>query len=242
MDELIRVARDARLLRITLNRPSKRNALNLELCCLVCDTVEAADPVDVGCILLDAEGQSFCAGMDLRESLQVDSELLARTHERLFSLHRRAKVPIIAFVQGHALAGGTGLAAQAHIVIADPAAEFGLTEIAIGMWPLLVYRSMEAAIGSRRTLEWSLTGRTIGATEALEAGLVHRIGAHDQALALAKEIASRGAEAVATGMEYYNRSRGLSFENAGQLAAGLRERLLQSEVYKVATARFRTKD
>lgn len=238
---MLRSASEARVLRLTLARPAKRNALNLELCHELAVAVQGANIQDVGCILLDAEGPSFCAGMDLGESATADPAELAAAHERLFSMNRWSPVPIVAAVQGHAIAGGTGLVAQAHIVVADQNASFGLTEVRVGMWPMLVYRSLEAAIGERRTLEWSLTGRSITAAEAQTSGLIHEIGPASRAEAIAREIASRAPDAIRFGMRYYRESRGLPFDDAGRLAAQLRTELMSTESFRNATSPFQAK-
>ena len=70
----------------------------------------------IGAILLSGAGASFCSGMDLSEMLTPEASTLADIHERLFTIGRRVTVPIIAAIHGAALAGGTGLAANAHIV------------------------------------------------------------------------------------------------------------------------------
>jgi enoyl-CoA hydratase/carnithine racemase len=236
---LLRSTQDGRLLRLTLDRAAKRNALNLELCLTLAQAVADAKPSDTGCILLDAEGPSFCAGMDLGESTSVDPDVLAQAHERLFTMNHWSPVPIVASVQGHALAGGTGLVAQAHIVVAQDGAQFGLTEVRVGMWPMLVYRSVEEAIGARKTLEWSLTGRSIFAAEAQAAGLVHEIAPVDRADAIAREIASRSADAIDYGMRYYRASRGLAFVEAGAVAAKLRKELMSTPGYIQAASKFK---
>jgi enoyl-CoA hydratase/carnithine racemase len=176
--------------------------------------------------------------MDLGESVEADAGELAAAHERLFSMNRWSPVPIVASVQGHAIAGGTGLVAQAHIVIAEEKASFGLTEVRLGMWPMLVYRSVEAAIGERRTLEWSLTGRGITAAEAQTAGLVHEIGPASRAETLAREIADRAPDAIRFGMRYYKESRGLPFDEAGRLAAQLRSELMTTESFRSSASPF----
>ena len=133
--------------------------------------VEAFDKADgdrsVGAILLQANGPTFCSGMDLKETIEVDQVRLAGIHERLFTMIHRLRTPLIAAVHGHALGGGTGLVANAHIVVASPEAVFGLTEIRIGLWPVLIFRSVEHAMGERRTVELSLTGREFTAAEAI---------------------------------------------------------------------------
>ena len=170
-----KVARDGRLLRVTLARPEKRNAIDAALCRALVDAIEGATPEDTGAVLLDAEGPSFCSGMDLGNSLQTDAGELAALHERLFTLGRRALVPIVAHVQGHAIAGGTGLVANAHVAIADEDARFGLTELRVALWPFLIYRAVEEAIGARRTLGWTLTAGLVSAAEARDPPPAHSV-------------------------------------------------------------------
>src|SRR5580700_6007261 len=148
-------------MRVALNRPEKRNALDSATCRDLLDAFRKAesDPA-IGAILLCGNGPAFCAGMDLKEALAADQSGLADLHERLFTTIQRARKPMIAAVHGAALAAGTGLAANAHMVIASPDAQFGLTEIRIGLWPVIVFRAVARAIGERRATELSLTGRT----------------------------------------------------------------------------------
>jgi enoyl-CoA hydratase/carnithine racemase len=107
--KLIEVKQEGRVLTITLNRPEKRNALNLKLCR---DLTEAFDRADtdhsVGAIVLNANGPVFCGGMDLKEVLEINENQLAAIHERLFTTIQRIRTPIVAAVHGSALAGGTG--------------------------------------------------------------------------------------------------------------------------------------
>ena len=173
---MIETQLENRVLRLTLNRPEKRNALNIALCKAIVDAIEAAesDPA-VNAILLTANGKAFCAGMDLSETLSAERSQLDAIHERLFTLGSRIRKPIIAAVRGPALAGGTGLAANAHILLAHPDATFGLTEIRIALFPILIFRAIKAAVGERRATELALTGRRFGGNEAKEYGLIDEI-------------------------------------------------------------------
>src|ERR1035438_3781078 len=167
-------AREGRVLHLTLARPEKRNALNLALCHdLVASIEDGAHDPQVGAILLTAEGPAFCAGMDLSEiELGGDSTAMDAIHEQLFTLGSRITKPLIAGVQGPALGGGTGLIANCHVVVAGPDARFGLTEIRLGLWPFLIFRAVSIALGERRTVELSLTGRIFPAAEARELALI----------------------------------------------------------------------
>jgi enoyl-CoA hydratase/carnithine racemase len=224
----LRINKQERVLRITLNRPEKRNALTIAMCHELVDAVEGAqDKVDIGSILMDAEGRAFCAGMDLDEAIADKAQESLAIHEKLFSLGRTSRKPIVACIAGPALGGGVGLVAQAHVAVAAQGALFGLTEIRSGLWPFLVYRSVEAAIGTRRVLELSLTGRLFSTQEGLSWGLIHQVvpafEVEDRAEAVARELSRASPAAVRLGFAYVHESRGKSWEDAGKTAAALRE-------------------
>jgi len=246
MSEVLEVMRDGRLLRIALNRPDKRNALNAALCRdLAAVLGEAQDEAGTGAILLTGNGVSFSAGMDLDEVLTPEAAALADLHERLFTAFAWLKKPLIAAVQGNALAGGTGLAANAHIVIAAEDARFGLTEIHIGLWPFLIYRAVVAAMGERRVVELSLTGRIFGAAEAQEYGLVHQVvptgELGDRAQALARAVAESSPMALESGLGFVQETRGLGLADGGRVARDFRRQIFESEDFQQRVRAFRTK-
>ncbi len=179
--------------------------------------------------------------MDLSESAPSDE--LLNIHEQLFTLGAQATKPIIVAVNGAALAGGLGLVAQGHIVLASPAATFGLPEVKIGFWPFVVYRAVEAAIGKRRTLALSLTGESFSAEQAQAFGLVHQIHTDLDAAAssLAREIAKSSPTAIASGMRYVREAEGKTARESGEIAARLRAELAASPDYREGTAAFREK-
>lgn len=225
---MIEASQQGQVLHLALNRPEKRNALNSGLCRALIEAFAQADlDSSIGAILLSGNGPAFCAGMDLQEALEPGDADLAGLHERLFTIIHRTHKPVVAAVQGAAVAGGTGLAANAHIVIASPDAKFGLTEIKIGLWPVLVFRAVVLAIGERRATELSLTGRLFGAEEAREYGLVTEIVEDPvaRARACAAEVAAFSASALAKGLEYAREIRGLNWEEAGELGRKTRESL-----------------
>lgn len=225
---MLEVSVSNRVLRLELNRPERRNALSFELCQSLVEELARAERDDaIGAVLLTGRGASFCSGMDLKEVRDIDPGHLADVHERLFSAVHRARKPIIAAVQGAAVAGGTGLVANAHIVFATPDAEFGLPEIRIGLWPVLIYRVVAEAIGERRILEWSLTGRRITAHEAREAGLVTAVDEDPLrvAEAAALTVACYSASALREGMSFARESRGLSTRDQAVLAREVRDRM-----------------
>ncbi len=221
------VSREGRVLRLTLNRPEKRNALRMEDCRQLMTRLNEAELDDaIGAILIDAAGPDFCSGMDLSESLHQDAPEQAAIHDELFTVGARITKPILAAVQGRALASGLGLVANAHVVVAAEDARFGLVEIRVGLWPYIVFRSVANAIGERRALELSLTGRLIGAQEALSWGLVHHLAPSDEirarALAVAAALSHFSPEALRRGLDYVHRTRALSQHEMVQLADTMR--------------------
>ncbi len=240
------VNREDRVLRLTLNRPDKRNALSADLCRdLVARIEEAEQDPQIGCILLDAAGPVFCAGMDLDEALASNAPDQTAIHEPLFTIGSRLRIPLVAAVQGPALGGGVGLVANAHIAVAAQGASFGLTEIRLAMWPFLIHRALTAAIGERRTLALSLTGRIFSAQEALQWGLIHEIApaieVDDRATDIAVRLSQASPEAIRRGLDFVNLSRTLDWPSAGKLGAELRNETFASADFKEGVQAFREK-
>lgn len=236
MSSLLESAQSGHVLQLNINRPEKRNALNLQLCRELVETVEAADSdPEVHAILLTGAGKSFCAGMDLAEiAAPPDAGEIDTLHERLFTLGARIATPIVAGVHGASLGGGTGLAANCHVLIAGTDATFGLTEVRLGLWPFLVFRACAAAMGERRTMELSLTGRIFDAEEGRSLGLVHEVAADAPARAaeIAQQIAAFSALAIRRGMEVVHESSGKGIQEAGELALRARKEVFASTGFR----------
>ncbi|MCP5119512.1 MAG: enoyl-CoA hydratase/isomerase family protein [bacterium] len=238
-----KLRREDRVLRLSLNRPEKRNALRVEDCRhLVAALNEAELDPSVGSILIDAGGDTFCSGMDLTESLREDAPERAAIHDELFTFGGRTTKPVVAAVQGNALAGGLGLVANAHVVVAADNAGFGLVEIRIALWPFVVFRSVATAIGERRALELSLTGRVVGAEEALQWGLAHHVvpasEIGERASAIACMLSRFSPDAMRRGLDYVHRSRALSQKEAVALADSMRRRTFRSADFKEGVNAF----
>jgi enoyl-CoA hydratase/carnithine racemase len=245
MSDILEISRSGRVLTLRLNRPDKRNALNTELCRQLARALEDADSdPEIGAIVLAANGPAFCAGMDLSEIGADNTEEINRVHEQLFTAGARLVKPVIGAVAGPALAGGTGLVANCHVVVGAEHATFGLTEVRIGLWPFLVFRAMTAAVGERRALEMALSGRTFGSHEAREISLIHEVH-HDaagRAHAIAETIASASPTAVSAGMCFVREVRGRSWKDAGEIARRCRDELFQSADFREGIRAFRSKE
>ncbi|MBM3784070.1 MAG: enoyl-CoA hydratase/isomerase family protein [Acidobacteria bacterium] len=239
----LEISQEGRVRRVTMARPDKRNALNVALCDALVDAfLEAERDADTGAILLDAQGKVFCAGMDLDEALELGPRGELEAHERLFTIGARITKPIVAAVQGPALAGGVGLLANAHVAVAAMGTSFGVTELRIGMFPFVIFRALSNAVGERRALELSLTARVFQTDEALRIGLIHQVAPEfeldDRALGLAQTIANFSAAIVATGMRFVSESR---TGDAAELARKLRLDVFRHPDFAEGVAAFKEK-
>ena len=174
----LQVDNDGRVLRLTLDRPDRRNALNDE----VLEGMVAAvrDPGEARVVLIASTGDKvFCSGADL--SVMADDATGLERHEarsglrRLVVAIRSCPLPVVARVQGLCLAGGVGLALGCDIVLASSAARFGLPEVDVGLWPFMVSALLAAHVSPKVANELMFTGRRIDATEAHHVGLVSRV-------------------------------------------------------------------
>jgi enoyl-CoA hydratase/carnithine racemase len=246
MNTNLEISREAEVLRVTLNRPHKRNALNAEMCRGIVEAVESAqEDASVGAVLLDAKGDVFCSGMDLDEAASADAAQYTAIHQRLFTLGARMRKPIVASVQGPALGGGVGLICTAHIAVAAQGSSFGLTEIRLGMWPFVIYRSVALALGERRTLELSLMGRIFNVPEALQWGLIHESAPafelDDRATAIAMHLSEMSPQAVSRGLEFAHNTYGMDPVSAAPIALELRAAAFSSEDFREGVAAFHEK-
>jgi enoyl-CoA hydratase/carnithine racemase len=244
MSLVLETAHDGRVLRLVMNRPEKRNALNTELCRGLVRNIEHSfsDPA-MGAILLLGNGKHFCAGMDLSEISTARTDEISLLHEQLFTIGYRSVKPIVAAVTGASLGGGMGLVGNCHIVVAHPEATFGLTEIRIGLWPFLVFRVLAAGIGERRVLEMALTGRIFGSNEAKQIGLVHEISPDPQARAaeIARALCEFSPTTIRSGMEFFGETRGQNWETAGRIARRIRDEIFASRDFAEGLNAFREK-
>lgn len=170
------------LAHITLNRPEKRNALNGELIGAFRDALEqsARDP-SVHVVVIRAEGQDFCAGMDLKELDQgndatiEEHEATARKYADILLAIRRHPRPVIAALRGRALGGGAGIVTACDLAVAAESAAIGYPEIRIGFTPAIVSALLKRMLPEKRMFELFTTGDSISAREAFTAGLINRI-------------------------------------------------------------------
>jgi enoyl-CoA hydratase/carnithine racemase len=246
MNANLEISREAAVLRVTLNRPEKRNALSADMCRGIVDAVEgASEDSSIGAVLLNAKGDVFCAGMDLDEAASPEAAQYTAIHERLFTLGARMRKPIVTAVQGPALGGGVGLICTSHIAVAAHGSSFGLTEIRLGMWPFVIYRSVALALGERRALELSLMGRIFNVPEALQWGLIHEatpaFELDDRATAIAMHVSEMSPQAISRGLDFVQKTYGVDPVSAAPLALEMRTAAFASDDFREGVAAFRDK-
>jgi enoyl-CoA hydratase len=201
-DAAVLTERRGRILLITLNRPDQRNAINAAVAngiAAAMDELDGAAELSVG--VLSGAGKGFSAGMDLKAFVAGES---AWAGDRGFAgITQRASIkPLIAAIEGFAMAGGLEVALSCDLIVAARDARFGIPEVkrslvAAGGGLLRLPRVLPRTIA----MELALTGDPIGAERAYELGLVNRLadpgGALDAALELAETIAANGPLALA---------------------------------------------
>lgn len=216
---------------LTLNRPEKRNALSLELVSALKDTFRRAenDP-DVKVVVLRANGEAFCAGADLAylqqlQKFSLEENLADSNHlkELLLKIYQLKKV-VIAQVQGHALAGGCGLATVCDFVFAVPEAKFGYTEVKIGFVPALVMVFLIRKIGEKQARHLLLSGALVQGKEAMNFGLANELVEGDKLAGAVFEFAQKlirnnSAQSMALTKQMIDQVQSLSLADALSYAA-----------------------
>jgi enoyl-CoA hydratase/carnithine racemase len=165
---------------ITIDRPARRNAINEAVIAAVGAGIEAAaaDRDVLAIVLTGAGDQAFCAGADLKpgvEGAAFDVDFSRPTHYviDLFKRMEACPLPIVARVNGHALAGGLGLLCACDMAVAADDARFGTPEARIGVFPMMILTYMLRVIPRRKLLEMCITAEQFTAAEALDMGLVN---------------------------------------------------------------------
>lgn len=241
MSDLLQLEQRDRVLWITLNRPDKRNALSSELCRELVDVLNKGNhDLHIGAMVLAANGPAFCAGMDLKELTHLSPDSLSNVHEQLFTVGRRLGTPLVGLVEGPALGGGMGLVANCHIVIASEKAQFGLTEIRLGLWPFLVFEAVRSCLGERRAVELALTGKIIDAQEAKTLTLVQEIAADPKARVaeLSEALSQSSPTAIRNGLSFVQEARNQSPGTASEVARRTREELFASPDFQEGVRAF----
>ena len=218
-DALILPARQGPVLRLTLNRPTARNALSIALTAALARALDAAAAdSSVRAVIIAAQGPAFCAGHDLREmtELRGDRDGGAGAYETLFAACSRMMQqivtlpkPVIAEVQGVATAAGCQLVASCDLAIAADSARFATPGVNIGLFCSTPMVALSRNVGRKAAMEMLLTGEMVSAEDALRIGLINRAVPPEQleseTMALAQKIAAKPRATIRTGKEAFYR-------------------------------------
>ncbi|MGH7763537.1 MAG: enoyl-CoA hydratase/isomerase family protein [Candidatus Dormibacteraceae bacterium] len=209
---------------ITLNRPDQRNPLSaVMLRDLVAAFRWARDEPAVRVVVLTGAGdRAFCAGADLA-SFDADVTELERHRSRdlfvdLFTTMADLGKPIVGRINGHALAGGLGLACSCDILVSTDTATFGTPEINVGIWPMMIQAVLARNIPRKVLLEMEMLGDRWTATQMQALGLINRVVTHDQLDSAVGEITERLARkspiAMRLGRDSFYRQQDMEFHTA----------------------------
>jgi len=172
-DALVHRADDDRIAVLTLDSPANRNALSRRLVADLAEQLaEAGADESLHGVLLRSSHPVFCAGADLKEAATVDMVESARGIIALQRAIAALPVPVVCRLDGAVRAGGLGLVASSDIVVCRDDVTFALTEVRLGLAAAVISIPLRARISPRAASDWFLTGRSVGADEAREQGLV----------------------------------------------------------------------
>ncbi|MGE5804017.1 MAG: enoyl-CoA hydratase/isomerase family protein [Gemmatimonadota bacterium] len=237
------------VLTATLNRPDKRNAIDAPMIDALLAALERADlDAAVRVVAVRGGGRDFCAGMDLNELLasadhSLDQNRQAALHfAEIFVRMRRLPKPVVALVQGRALAGGCGLATAADLILAAESSQFGYPEVQRGFVPAIVMTMLRRAVGEKIAFDLAATGRVLGGNEAAAVGLVSRVyedaDFDEQAAEVLRVLAESSASALAFTKQQFYQLDGLTFAEGLRLGADVNAVSRSTPDFRAALSTF----
>lgn len=239
---------------ITLNRPEKRNALSFELVSELKTAFEIYEnDKGINVIILKANGPVFCAGADISDLQQLqtfsfeqnlrDSNHLKELFLKIYTL----KKVVIAQVQGHALAGGCGLATVCDFVFTVPEAKFGCPEVKIGFIPAIVMIFLLRKLGEANAKRLLISGDLFSAAQVFQMGMVHEVIASSDLEKHVIDFARRliqtnSSHAMMLTKQMITKLHSMSLEESLAFAADMNARARESDDFKRGIASFLNKD
>jgi enoyl-CoA hydratase len=251
--EHLTFSRDGATAIVTMNRPEAKNALSPSMLLGMADAWREIDDNDeIRCAILTGAGGTFCSGMDLKAMGGADAEYQARSkadpdlHWKALLRHYDVKKPLIAAVEGWAVAGGTEILQATDIRVAGESARFGIAEARWGLFPL-----GGSAVRLARQVPYTvaadllLTGRHVTAAEALRIGLIGHVVPDGQALPkaleIADQIAANGPVAVRAILRAIRQTEGMAENDAFTVEAKIGMEVFRSEDAKEGPRAFAEK-
>lgn len=223
--------------RLTINREDRRNSLSPEVVRGLTESLARAETEDARVIVLTGAGEkAFCAGGDLAgmtDEGRVSQHFTRAEVGDLFRAMRNLSIPIVARVNGHALAGGFGLMLACDHVIAVDSAQIGTPEINLGLWPFMISAVLQRDIPRKVALDLMLTGKRVAVAEGERWGFVNRVvpvseldGAVNE---FAEEVKSKSPLIVALGKRSFYRAEDMATDESLDYLAGMLTVALESE-------------
>jgi enoyl-CoA hydratase len=224
--------------RVTITREDRRNAINPEVVSDLADAfarAEADEAIKV-VVLTGAGEKAFCAGGDLGgmgDASRVAQHFIRGEVGELFKQMRSSRMPIVARVNGHALAGGFGLMLACDLVVAADDVEVGTPEVNIGLWPFMISAVIQRDLPRKIALELMLTGRRMEATEAELWGFINRVVPRaeldDAVTEMTEILASKSPLLVSLGKRSFYKAEDMDMDHALEYLAGMLTVALESE-------------
>ena len=208
---------------ITINREARRNAMNDAVTDAIASGLgEATADPDIRAVVLTGAGdKAFCAGADLSAgsgSFKYDYSKVGLSFVKLMKQARDLTLPLIARVNGHAMAGGMGLMGMCDMAIGVDTARFGMPEVKVGIFPMQIMAVLQRLIPSRKLYEMALTGEPITATEALELGLLNYVVPYTELDAkvdwLLSRLLDKSPTAIKRGKYAMRQTESMSFDQS----------------------------
>ena len=224
LTEVLYEAGDDGVATVTLNKPERRNPLGPTMLRDLRSALETArDDESVRAVVLTGAGdKAFCAGADL-SGFAADAGEIERHQGRglfvdLFLACERLGKPLVGCINGHALAGGFGLAMSCDLLVASETAMFGTPEIRVGVWPMMIMSVVTRNLGRKRALELFMSGERVSASQMMQWGAVNRVvpqeTVREAAHAWAAELARWSPLIMRLGRDAFYQMDGMGFEDA----------------------------
>ena len=221
---------------LTMNRPEKRNALNMALSQALLEGLRAADSAsDVRAIVLTGAGPGFCAGADLSEFAVLTADnapLVERRAELTMELHgafAKLAKPVVTAINGAAMGGGAGLALAGDIAVMSETARIGYPEVKHGIVAAVVMANLVRQAGRKAAFELVGTGEPVDAARALSLGLVNRVVAPEKlieaALQFAHAMAAVAPQSMAATKSLFYRAADLPLDQALEAGRDINQRM-----------------
>ena len=250
--QLIKTKQEGNLFTITLNRPEKRNAFTPTMVHEIAFALAYAHfQNDIWCVVLEAEGTVFCAGMDLNifqnPELDVKNETLPTPLREITigDAFKYLEKPCIAKVEGNVLAGGFLFIGGCTFVVCTEEAHFGLPEVKRGIFPLQVMATLLKIMSQRKILELCILGKNYSAKEALDLGLVTHLSTKDtiekEINSLINTILENSPFAIKKGFEALNKLQNLPENEHHQYLLSILQEIRNSADAKEGILAFKEK-